>query len=319
MLPRIPSLLACALVLAAATVPSSPATTLRPEDLRVASVGYRLGTGGRHYCSDIYPLTGLLLHHLPEYDEQGRAIEIARHSLDRGPGVLATVADSPAAQAGLKAGDVLLSLNGAAFPDPRLMSTDRRSKSWRAPMEASEKWLEAALRRGPVDLTILRDGALLNLRLNARQGCPARVRLARSNQANAFATGSYVVVTTRILGALRSDDELAVIIGHELAHNILGHERLLDEQADDAARAPGSKASRIRAAEEAADQLGLKLAAAAGYDVHAAIPMWQRLHAKFGGGLRIIRTHPGLKQRERLIQETIAQIERGRRGGAGPR
>jgi len=297
--------LVCAFLSFAAAPSGFPATSLRPEDLRVASVGYRLGLEGQALCPDQVPLTGLLLHHLAEYDGEGRATEIARHALDRGPGVLATVADSPAAQAGLMAGDVLISLNGAAFPDPRSMLAKQRRGDWRAPIEASEAWLEAVLRQGPAELRIGRGSQELTIRLQARQACPARVRLARSNQANAFATGTYVVVTTRMLDALRGEDELAIIIGHELAHNILRHEQRLDEQSG-----TRGNASRIRAAEEEADLLGLKLAAAAGYDVRAAIPMWRRLHAQFGGGLQLVRTHPSLKRREQLIEAAIEEIER---------
>ena len=306
---RIILLLACSLLTIAASPAAVPGTTLRAEDQRVALVGYRLALAGRAQCPESYPLTGLLLHHLSEYDDDGRAAEIANHALDKGPGVLATVPDSPAAQAGLLAGDVLLDVNGQAFPDPRQLPTDRKGKQWRAAIEATEALLEAALRRGPAELRVLRAKQTLTIRLEPRQGCPARVRLARSNQANAFATGTYVVMTTRLLGALQSDDELAILIGHELAHNILHHEERIEEGS-----AHSGEAARIRAAEEEADRLGLRLAAAAGYDLHAAIPMWQRLYRQFGGGLYLVRTHPSLGAREKLIEETIAQLDNEKSG-----
>src|SRR5439155_26586620 len=116
---RIFFLFACALLSLAASPPAVPGTALRAENQRVATVAYRLALAGKAQCPESYPLTGLLLHHLSEYDGQGRATEIANHFLDRGPGVLATVPDSPAAQAGLLAGDVLLDVNGQPFPDPR--------------------------------------------------------------------------------------------------------------------------------------------------------------------------------------------------------
>jgi hypothetical protein len=296
--------LAIALAPTASPGSAQPATALRGEDLRVATVGYRLALEGRTLCPDPYPLTGLLLRHLPEYDNKDQAAEIARHALDRGPGVLATVADSPAARAGLMAGDVLLALNGIAFPDPRVMAAERNATRRRAAIESTEAWLESALRRGPVSLRILRDGEMLSVELRGWVGCPARVRIANSNQANAFSNGTYVIITSRILKALRGDDELAVIIGHELAHNILHHNERLE-----------AHALRVRASEEAADRLGLKLVAAAGYDVHAAIPMWRRLYARFGSGPPIFRTHPSLKARERLIAEVIAQLPNPRPGG----
>lgn len=287
-------IVALALVLPAPALPASPASTLRDEDLRVASVSWRIATRGAGLCAQSHPLTGLLLHHLIEYDGEGRVYQIARNALDRGPGILAVVADSPAARAGLIAGDTLLQVNGTAFPDPRLMDVGRRSGSWRAGIEGSEAVLEAALRAGPAELQILRGGRTLDLRLHAVPGCALRSRLAQSNQANAFSTGTHVVITSRMLAALRSDDELAIAIGHEFAHNLLGHPRNM-------------RGARSRAAEADADRLGLRLARAAGYDIRAAVPMWRRLSAQFGSGLPIFRTHPNVKERERIIQEVIAE------------
>src|SRR5687768_712624 len=79
-------------------------TTLRAADARVAAVAYRLATAGARECPASYPLTGMLLHHLAEYDAKGRQIQIERYRLDRGPGVLAVLAGGPADRAGLVAG-----------------------------------------------------------------------------------------------------------------------------------------------------------------------------------------------------------------------
>jgi hypothetical protein len=300
----------------AIAAPAAPAvvhaTTLRDADLRVATVAYRLGLAGALFCSDRYPLTGLLLHHLPEYDEVGRRAQIALHALDRGPGVLATVADSPAARSGLVAGDVLLAVNGESFADPRAMAAEKDAKKWRRMIEASEAQLEAQLRRGPVRLRVLRAGQEQEVTLTAVSGCPVRVRLARSSQFNAFANGTYVIPTTRLLDFVQNDDELAIILGHELSHNILGHKRRLEDQGVSGGilRGLGKGASQIRATEEEADRLGLKLAWAAGYDITAAIPFWRRFYAAQGIQLQLFRTHPGLKARERLVEETVAELRR---------
>lgn len=301
-----PSLfLALLFQLAAEPAPAQvPATTLRPDDLRVASVAYRLGRQGLAFCPETYPITGMQLHHLAEYDAPARAIEIERHALDRGPGVLATVANSPAAHAGIVAGDVLLAIEGMPFPDSRAMIERRDRAHWRSGIEAIEDRIEAALRRGAIDLMIMRAGRVVTVELRSVSGCPARVRLAQSNQANAFASGTHVVVATRLYAALASDDELAVIIGHELAHNILHHNERLK------ARDPSRLG--VLASEEEADRLGLRLVFAAGYDVHAAIPMWRRLYDRFGGGGGLFGSHPSLKTRERLIAATIAELEAGR-------
>jgi hypothetical protein len=292
--------------------PAAPATTLREADLRIATVAYRLGSGGALFCSDRFPLTGVLLHHLAEYDEDGRRAQIALHALDRGPGVLATVADSPAARAGLRAGDVLLAVNGEHFADPRAIAAEGDAKKRRRMIEASEAQLEAALRRGPAILRVLRAGREQETTLSAVSGCPVRVRLARSTQFNAFANGAYVIPTTRLLDFVQSDDELAIILGHELSHNILAHKRRLEDQGVSGGflRSLGKGASKIKATEEEADRLGLKLAWAAGYDITAAVPFWRRFYAAQGVQLQLFRTHPGLKARQRFVEEAVAELTR---------
>lgn len=297
--------------------PLAEASTLRSEDLRVAAITYRIGLHAAAVCAKHYPLTGLLLHHLPEYDRAGREEMTARHRLDRGPGILAVVADSPAALAGLLAGDAILRVDGAPLPSPTAMAAMSDAKAWRGAINRSEAMIEEALRKGSAQLTILRDGRELVFRIAPEPGCPARIRLARSRQTNAFATGDYVIVTTALLDFVRSDDELAVAIGHELAHNILGHpaELVAQNVPKGFLRGFGRNASRVRATEEEADRLGLRLIVAAGFDAAAAIPFWRRYYAAFDRAPQLFRTHPSLKARERLILDMLAELRAGQKPG----
>jgi len=295
-----------------AAAPTAPASFLREEDHRVAAVAYRLGNAGAHLCPVSSPLTGMLLHHLPEYDALGRRAMIDAHQLQRGPGVLVVLADSAASRAGLRAGDVLIAVNGRPFTSPLTMAAEPDRKRWRALVERSESELEEQLRSGPIRLTILRDGKEMTIPLAAEPGCPTRIRLARSAQVNAFASGRYVIMTTALLNFVQSDDELAVVIAHELAHNILRHpDRLRQQKVPTRGflRGFGKNALRVRATEEEADRLGIKLAWAAGFDVSAAIPFWRRFYKRFDGP-QLFRTHPSLEARERLTIATIAELKR---------
>ncbi|HEY0444974.1 MAG TPA: M48 family metallopeptidase [Allosphingosinicella sp.] len=287
---------------------AAPGSHLRAEDNRIAAITYRLATAGAGLCDERHPLTGLLFHHLAEYEVRDRPQLISTYGLDRGPGILTVLDDSPAAEAGLAAGDVLLTVNGRRFPPPLAVSAGR--KEWRQALDAVEALLEEQLKLGPVRLMVLRDRAPIELTLGSVPGCPARVRLARSGQVNAFANGRYVVMTTGLLGFIQDEDELAIVIAHELAHNVLRHRDRLEAQnvPRGLLRGIGKNASRVRATEEEADRLGIRLAWAAGYDVSAAIPFWRRFYARYDTVPQLFRTHPGLRAREKLISETIAEL-----------
>jgi len=297
----------------AAPIIAAPGSTLRQADARVAAIIYRFGLTGIGHCPVRAPLTGMLMHHLAEYEPADRVLMTATYGLDRGPGVLTVLAGSPAAFAGLVAGDVLLAVNGTPFLSPVAIAAESKRRKWRKQTDAGEIQLEEALRIGPARLTVLREGKEVVITLDSLPGCPARVRLARSSQTNAFASGRSVVMTTSMLAFVRDDSELAVVLGHELAHNILRHPVIRDEEGvpdEGLLRALGLKKNRIWRSEEQADRLGLRLMAAAGYDLAAAIPFWRRYLRKYDWFPQIFRSHPSLGAREGIAAEEIAAIQR---------
>ena len=304
--------LAAANTQAAAQVPAAaaPGSFLRAADHRIVGIVYRLGLGGRAYCPTAFPLTGIAFHHLADYRPEDRAAVIARYGLDRGPGVLSVVEGSPAAAAGIEAGDVLVSVNGAAFQAPAEVAALRKARDRRAKVRASEELFESHLARGPAVLEIARAGQLRSVRLGAVSGCPARGRLARSDQDGAFADGRYAIMTTDFLDFFRSDDELAVALAHELAHNILGHPQQLREQGvpNSFLRHLGRNARLVRATEVEADKLSVRLLHGAGYDLDAVLPFWRRLLGRLDSRLMVISAHPGMAARERSLSAEIAAI-----------
>ncbi|RMY06078.1 hypothetical protein D0868_06060 [Hortaea werneckii] len=114
-----------------------------------------------------------------------------------------------------------------------------------------------------------------------------------------------LTLTTGILALTKSDDELAVVVGHELAHAIAGHSRgdHLTGKHDLLFLLPWLpavlpvywKLRKSRTQEREADYMGLMLMCEAGYDPAAAVTHWvemdaraqehfSKLQAKYGRG-----------------------------------
>ena len=87
---------------------------------------------------------------------------------------------------------------------------------------------------------------------------------------NAWADGARIVVGEGLLRRCGSDADLALIVAHEMAHNLLHHrQRLaaLGVSADPSAPVSTAAAVQVRETEEEADRLAVQLASEAGYDL----------------------------------------------------
>ena len=138
---------------------------------------------------------------------------------------------------------------------------------------------------------------------------------------NAWALpGGKSAVYTGLLKMAQTDDELAVVMGHEASHAIARHagERIssnaivqgamqgtavalgdmspVAQQATMAALGLGSNVGVLlpwsRMQESEADNLGLMIAADAGYDPRSAITLWRRMSEKSGAPSEFLSTHP---------------------------
>jgi predicted Zn-dependent protease len=166
------------------------------------------------------------------------------------------------------------------------------------------------------------------------------VILIGSPQANAFCMpgGKIAVFSGLLLGLQLTDDEAAVVMGHEIAHALREHAReriakseltrlgasLLGEFVgrgkyaglfDMGGRLMTLKFSRDDEIE--ADTVGLELAARAGYDPRAGISLWRKmLAASKGAPPQWLSTHPSGNNRiaeiERHLPEVMPLYERSK-------
>ena len=176
------------------------------------------------------------------------------------------------------------------------------------------------------------------------------VNLIRSKQINAFCMpGGKIAFYSGILEQLKlSDDEVAMVMGHEIAHALREHAReRMGKGAltQGAARLGGAVASSMlgidprltdglargganlltlkfsRVDESEADLVGMELASRAGYDPRAGVALWQKMSAASKGAPpQWLSTHPSSQSRIADIQKNLPKVmPLYEQAGKGPR
>jgi predicted Zn-dependent protease len=160
------------------------------------------------------------------------------------------------------------------------------------------------------------------------------VNLLGSKDLNAFCMpGGKIAFYYGILDKLQlSDDEVATIMGHEIAHALREHarERIGKNLATragasivssllglgnvgDAALGMGAQLLTLknsREDESEADIVGMDLAARAGYDPKAGVSLWQKMmSASKGAPPQFLSTHPAGETRIRDIESKLPKVE----------
>ena len=258
------------------------------QDAGVAAIAYRLQTAGVGLCREVAPQSGVLLHDLTQYPASQRATAKSAFGLEERPVVLSVVGGSAGEKAGLRAGDHIVDID------------DRVPAS--AP-DAGEA-LARAMATPPATLRIERGGERISLRLAGAAGCASIVQVIPGTKPNATADGTYVQITAAVIAEARDDGELASIIAHEMAHNILQHRVWLDKR--------GRTVRNIRATEIEADRLSVYLVARAGYNAYAPAQFWEHFGAKTGLGILSDGTHLRTKARVSLLKGVATDVVAGK-------
>lgn len=166
-----------------------------------------------------------------------------------------------------------------------------------------------------------------NLSNGKKIGCNYPIKLLDGDDVNAFADGSAVYINSGLLRFVESDDELALVIGHELAHNLLGHREkktanaLLGAVIDVAILASTGVDSQGTFAnagagtfsqgfEAEADYAGIYLARAGGFDITQAANFWRRMGMEHESGLikKFNSTHPSTPERYIALDKASVEI-----------
>ena len=161
------------------------------------------------------------------------------------------------------------------------------------------------------------------------------VNLIGSKQINAFCMpGGKIAFYTGILEKLQlTDDEVAMVMGHEMAHALREHARARVAKSEatniglrlgaqllglgnmgDMAASLGGQLLNLkfsRGDESDADLVGLELAARAGFNPEAAVVLWRKMGEATGNqsGLAFLSTHPSGPDRIRELQSNVPKVQ----------
>jgi predicted Zn-dependent protease len=160
------------------------------------------------------------------------------------------------------------------------------------------------------------------------------VNLIKSDELNAnCGPGGKIIFYTGLIDSLKlTDDEIAAVMGHEIAHALREHGREAMSKAygiemakqgagalfglgqDSLALADtvanyGMTLPNSRSNENEADLIGLELAARAGYNPNAAITLWNKMSkASEGSPPEFMSTHPASASRIASLQAAIPKV-----------
>jgi len=157
--------------------------------------------------------------------------------------------------------------------------------------------------------------------------CHYPVEMVDDQAVNAFADGKKVYIPVGMIRFAENDDELALVVGHELAHNTLNHvgkqvgNRAIGTVFDllilattgvDTFGTFGDAGSQAysQSFESEADYLGMYIVASSGYDIDKAALFWRKMAIEHPGAIakRYDSTHPSSPERFTALSATLKEI-----------
>lgn len=286
---------------------------------RVTRVTRLLATRSHAMCGkDLGPSTGMLAM-VRSKGNIGDALE-RNYGVGEQMTIVFVLEGSPAEAAGLKARDIVKKVNGAPLADAKRL----------------EHLEETLPPDAPIVYDIERAGTPLSVTAQPERACRYPGLLHSSQAVNAFADGKHVLVTRGMVSFAASDDELALVIAHEMAHNSMGHIEAKKQNAGvgmlgdiavlllsrgqvstRGAFAQIAATAYSQEFESEADYVGLYILANAGLPIEDAPNFWRRMAAEHPGSIKSnhAASHPSTSYRMVALENAVKEIGAKRAAG----
>jgi len=302
------------------------------DERRVNDIAFRIEVANQDLCAARRAVTGLRFDAKDEYDVKIRDIAAEAIGLGEGVSIPYLPVGSPAASAGLLAGDQLVSVNGEAAPTGKNASAKVSRRVREILDKAPEQPLTVVVRRGGEDRTFA---------ITPTLACAYEVIVDDGKDVNAFADGKAIHIQRSIIKVANSDEELALVISHELAHN--GQKHIEAKKAnvrmaglgglllDGVAAAGGVDTGgfftktgvRMGANhasvefEQEADYVGIYYLARADYAIEGVEDFWRKMAVESPDMIYVKSSHPTSSSRFVAIAATAREIQ-AKRGAGEP-
>jgi len=294
---------------------------------RIFNVSFPVLAVNAPFCGKTAPAFGMTVWNLDTEKQEYHQAAINLYNLHATLAVKNVADKSPAARAGIHSGDFIVAINGQNIPH-----------GYNARKVAYENLDRAGYNQ--TGILIERNGQLINTLVQPEKICDYPVKLdAESAELNASADGKRIFITKGIMRFTRDDNELALVVAHELGHNAMHH---IDKKrgnvmlggigglAIDAVLASagvnsgnefgkmgqelGGEAYSV-AFEQEADYVGMYFMERAGYNSSGVADFWRRFAAESPRSVSTRTTHPTTPERFIAIERTHKEIARKKAGG----
>lgn len=299
------------------------------NDLKVKALKFQI-----EYLTKVNNIGYKLLLNFPEKEKMGNFVysglllsEMDRYlsrlynlHLEQGVVVIGVVDNSPAQKSGIVPGDMITHIEGLPV---RELTDAAYVFNHKAP-------------RQQVELSFRRAGIGQNVRFRL-ESKPLNVafRMVDEQEVNAGAGPNLIAVTYGLMKFVKNDDELAVVLGHELAHIARGHHMkgagigLISMLTGLAAGlgankiSPGSGDIVMRSVaaafnarfsqdfEREADYFGLKYVDLAGFKIEAGVEVWERFAVEIPESMtrNFFSSHPSSPERMVRLKKIIQELK----------
>ena len=296
----------------------------------VKSIGFKINSSNADICNKTDFNSGITFA-----NENVMGLKIAKFfpskiNLGSQVSIIDIVKNSPADKAGLALGDIILEVEGYTLPEGK-NALKKISKHFK---DIEEKEIKK--------IKIDRNGEILTFDINQTKICNYPIIFTQDKIVNAYADGKSIIMTQGMVDYVKDDNEIAMVIAHELAHNDRGHLDAVkkntlimgsigfvldlmtiyysggtaggDAQNTEMWSKIGRDAYSVEF-EKDADYGGVYYAYRAGYDISQVKNFWERIGSENPKQIAISSTHPATAERYLQIDKTVKEINKKKKDG----